>query len=44
MQVLMKSARFVYTNRRTIGTIVGLMLTLAGYSQEGELVQALSEH
>lgn len=36
-------AKYLFTNRRIIGVIVGSLLTLAGYHDEGRFVQNLGE-
>lgn len=36
--------KYLFTNRRIIGVIVGSLLALAGYHDEGNFVQSLGEH
>lgn len=39
MKVIKKVTTFVYQNRRTIGMIVGGILTIAGYPEMGNYAQ-----
>lgn len=44
MEKLKRTANYVFINRRIIGIIVGSLLTLAGFQDEGLFVQKLGEH
>lgn len=43
MEILAKVAKYVFTNRRVIGLIVGSTLTLAGLPDVGDFITRLGE-
>lgn len=43
MEKVSKMVKYVFINRRIIGIIVGSVLTLAGYQDEGRFIQNLGE-